>query len=372
MELSKKGYRLIAVSKTEKDKKGHAIGLIAFYDPPRQDASDIVKRLQDLGLRILMLTGDSEETAKTIAEEVGIGQKVCPVDLIRKEPQKALLCDVFANVFPEDKFNLVKELQKGGQIVGMTGDGVNDAPALKQAEVGIAVSNAMDVVKSAASIVLMHPGLWGLIKAIQESRQIYQRMFIYALNKVIKSLEIIVFLSLGFILERNLILTPLLMVILFFANDFASMAIATNVAPSTPKPVHWDVKKNMAIGTILALFMLLFSFGVFYFGKYALHFSLMELQTLVFLTLVFTGQGTIYIIRERQHFWHSRPSYWLISVSIIDLGIIIFMALKGLLLTPLAPTVIFGLLFLTIVYIALLDFIKVPIFARLLQAREML
>jgi H+-transporting ATPase len=367
--FAEKGYRMIAVARIKgKQKSAELLGLIAFYDPPRKDAAAIIKKLKNLWLRILMLTGDAPLTAKTIATQVGIGQRVCSIDLPRQVMEGSILdCDVFANVFPEDKFHLVKGLQDHGHIVGMTGDGVNDAPALKQAEVGIAVANAMDVAKSAASIVLVTPGLQGILDAIAVSRRIYQRMFIYVMNKIIKSCEIIVFLSLGFMLEKNLILTPLLLVILLFTNDFASMAIAADITPFSPKPERWQISKLMKTGGAVSCFVLLFSFAVYLFAKHILQFSTQEIQTLVFLTIVFTGQGCIYLIRERRHFWRSRPSLWLLSMSVFDISIVIIMASVGILLTPIKLPIILSLLVITAFYLFLLDFVKIRIFSRLLK-----
>lgn len=363
-QLAAKGYRILAVAATGANKKTLELaGLLAFYDPPREDSKTILNTLKKLGLRILMITGDGVQTAKTIAAEVGIGNRVCSSDIIHKNKGHALLdCDVFAGVFPEDKFQLVKEFQKQRHTVGMTGDGVNDAPALKQAEVGIAVANAMDVAKSSASIVLTEPGLEGILSAIKTSRKIYRRMLTYTLNKVMKSIEIIVFLSLGFILANDLILTPLLMVILLFTNDFATMAIATDNALASPKPARWKIDKLMMAGGALALLVLLFSFSVFLVGKDILDLPLSELQTLVFLTLVFTGQGNIYLVRERNHFWSSRPSNWLFFVTFADILLVSLMATFGILVAPISPILIILLFIATAAYLFVLDFLKIRIF----------
>lgn len=363
-QLTTKGYRVLAVAVEREKKKAEFVGLLAFYDPPREDAKAILMSLKNLGLRILMITGDGLQTAKTIAKEVGIGWHVCPAEMIRKHQGNDLLkCDVFAGVFPEDKFHLVTQLQKAGHTLGMTGDGVNDAPALKQAEVGIAVTNAMDVAKSAASLVLTSPGLYGILSTIKTSRRIYQRMLTYTLNKIMKSFEIIIFLSLGFILEGNLILTPLLMVILLFTNDFATMAIATDRTIYSLKPERWKISKLMKAGGIMALLVLFFSFSVFLIGKHLLHLSLKELQTLAFLTLVFTGLGNIYLVRERKHFWNSRPSNWLFFVTGIDLILVILMASYGIFLIPLPFILIAVLLIATVFYLFVVDFLKIRIFS---------
>ncbi|HUX78649.1 MAG TPA: HAD-IC family P-type ATPase, partial [Alphaproteobacteria bacterium] len=360
-----KGYRVIAIAVgSENDKTLELVGLLGFYDPPRKESKQIIKALKSLGLRILMLTGDSLQTAKTIAAEVGIGKRICSLDLIQqKKAEDILKCDAFAGVFPEDKFNMVKDLQESGHIVGMTGDGVNDAPTLKQAEVGIAVANAMDVAKSAASLILVEPGLSGILSVIRTSRRIYQRMLTYILNKILKSFEIIVFLSLGFVFANDLIITPFLIVILLFTNDFATMAIATDRVVHSPKPVRWEIGKLMKAGGISAFLILLFSFSVFLIGKDFLHLSLKELQTLVFLTLVFTGQGNIYLVRERKHFWNSRPSNWLLFVTFVDIVVVSLMATYGILVTPLSFNLILILLASTAFYLFLIDFLKIQVFS---------
>ena len=189
----------------------------------------------------------------------------------------------------------------------MTGDGVNDAPALRQAQVGIAVSTATDVAKAAASLVLTNPGLENIIAAIQVSRQIYQRMLTYTLNKIIKTIQIAGFLSLGLILTGTFVTTPLLVVLLIFANDFATMSIATDQVRASRQPDRWNVRAMLVPALSLALPLLAVTFSIFLVGKNALHLPIGQLQTLAFTTLVFTGQGMIYLVRERHHFWASLP-----------------------------------------------------------------
>src|SRR5579875_1745382 len=203
-------------------------GLLALQDPPRPDSRELVRKLNDLGVRVTMVTGDGLGTARAVAHEIGIEGRVCDAGEIRRDPSIALDCAVLAGVFPEDKFNLIRSLQSAGAVVGMTGDGVNDAPALRQAEVGIAVASATDVAKASASLVLTNPGLTDMLGAVETSRRIYQRMLTYTLNKIIKTVQIGLFLSLGVMLTRSFVVTPLLIVLLLFANDFVTMSIATD------------------------------------------------------------------------------------------------------------------------------------------------
>lgn len=367
-KLAAKGYRVIAIAvqiaeNNEDQEQIKLVGFLAFYDPPRTDSTVLIKTLKDLGLHTQMVTGDGMVTAKTIAEQVGIGSHICHQSLLQQKPSMEIFdCDVFAGVFPQDKFAIVKNLQQVGHAVGMTGDGVNDAPALKQAEVGIAVNNAVDVAKSAASIVLTQPGLSGIISAVKISRQIHKRMLTYILNKISKSFEIAVFLSVSVIFTKTLIITPLLIVLLLFANDFMTMSIATDNVPFSPKPEKWRIS-NLIVGAgILAIFILLLSFSLFFIGFNILHLPLKQLQTLTFLLLVFTGQGNVYLMRERRHFWSSLPGKWLMVSSFFDIVAVSFMAATGVLMTAVSPFLIIALLVIIICYLFVIDLVKVPLF----------
>jgi len=248
----------------------------------------------------------------------------------------------------------------------MTGDGVNDAPALKQAEVGIAVATATDVAKASASLVLTNPGLTDTLAAVETSRRIYQRMLTYTLNKIIKTVEIGLFLSLGVILTRTFIITPLLIVMLLFTNDFVTMSIATDHVSPSPLPDRWYIRSLMRAGVSLGSLILLLSFGVFFFGRDFLHLPLPQLQTLVFVTLVFTGQGMVYLVRERHHFWKSAPAGWMILSSIVDMGVVCLMSVRGILMAPLPGAVIASVMLACALYLIALDFLKVPILLRVM------
>ncbi len=364
--LGEQGFRVLAVAITPNYHPDslELVGLVALYDAPRNDSKSLLNDLKELGLKIVMVTGDGVTTAKAIANMVGIGSRVCPADLLQQNNTQGILnCDVFAGMFPENKFRLVQVLQKGNHIVGMTGDGVNDAPALKQAEVGIAVLNATDVAKAAADIVLMQPGLSGIHFAIETSRRIYQRMLTYTLNKIIKSFEIIIFLSFGVMLTGQLIITPLLIVLLLFANDFVTMSISTDNVTFSHKPERWQISNLMLIGGILSLLILSLSFSVFFYCRNILHLSLPELRTLIFVMLVFTGQGIVYLIRERNHFWHSMPGKWLMLSSILDISIVTLLATQGILMTAIPFIIILKLILVIIVFLFVIDFIKIRILA---------
>jgi len=285
---------------------------------------------------------------------------------LRESIDQTLDCAIFAGVFPEDKFRLVRALQQAGHIVGMTGDGVNDAPALKQAEVGIAVASATDVAKASASLVLTNPGLTDTLAAVETSRRIYQRMLTYTLNKIIKTVEVGLFLSIGVILTRTFIITPLLIVMLLFTNDFVTMSIATDRVSASPTPDRWHIRTLMRAGISLGSLVLLLSFGLFFYGRDFLGLPLPQLQTLVFVTLVFTGQGMVYLVRERQHFWNSSPSRWMIFSSIADVSVVCLLSTRGILMAPLPAMIVGSVILVCVLYLIALDFLKVPILRRLM------
>lgn len=350
-DLSADGSRILCVVVD-----GEPAGLLKIKDPIREDSHTVIQEIQNLGIRVIMLTGDSKMTARSIAEIAGIGSRV----IVRGQLEDILNADAIAGVFPEDKFHIVEILQKKNYICGMTGDGVNDAPALKKAEVGIAVFNAADVAKASASVILTTPGLHNIVEAVKTSRRIYQRMLTYTFNKIIKTLEISILLGVGFILEKNFIISQLLIVLFLFANDFVTMSIATDRVSYSDKPDQWNIKTLMLASGLFAALILGFSFIVLFFGSHFL--TIPHLQTLIFLTLVFTGQANVYLVRERRHFWHSAPSIWMVGSSFLDISIISILAIEGIFMAPLHPSIVFGLLASVGFYFFLLDFLKVKFF----------
>lgn len=244
---------------------------------------------------------------------------------------------------------------------------MNDAPALKQAEVGIAVANATDVAKAAASLVLTNPGLTDILAAVKTSRRIYQRMLTYTLNKIIKTVEIALLLSLGVMLTRSFVITPLLIVLLLFTNDFVTMSIATDSVSYSPQPDRWHIRWLVMVGLALGSLILLFSFGIFLAARYWLQLPLPQLQTLVFITLVFSGQGTVYLVRQRQHFWMSRPGKWLVLSSAADIVAVSILASRGILMTAIPAQVLFGVLIACGCYLAAVDCLKTGLLRKLPQ-----
>jgi H+-transporting ATPase len=364
--LAANGNRVLAVASGSDQNALRLAGLVALEDLPRPDSASLVKGLQELGVRVVMITGDNLATGCAIAQRVGIGRRCATADALDHfDGHRVLDHDVYARAFPEHKIRLVRLFQAAGHIVGMTGDGVNDAPALKQADVGIAVASSTDVARASAGVVLTKPGLVDTLSAVQISRRIYQRMLTYTINKIMKTLEIAIFLSVGVILTKNFVITPLLIVLLLFTNDFVTMSITTDNVSYSRKPDRWNIRSLFMTGAALAALVLLLSFTVFFIGRDLIGLPLTQLQTLVFVMLVATGQGNVYLVRERGHFWQSRPSAWLVGSSIVDLAVVVLLATKGILMAPVSPLLIAALLGTVVIYLLVIDQLKVPIFRRL-------
>src|ERR1700683_4943258 len=282
-ELERKGFRVLAVA-VGTPKAMKLAGIIALSDQPRTDAAELIKELRDLGVRTVMVTGDAPATAAIIARAVGLDGTVCPPGPIPESVRPESFA-VFAGVLPEDKFHLVQAFQKSGHTVGMCGDGANDAPALRQAQMGIAVSTATDVAKSAAGIVLTKPGLVGVVAAVKEGRITFERILTYTLNSVTKKTVQVLFLAVGLIMTGHAILTPMLMVIIMITGDFLGMSLTTdNVRPS-PMPNAWWIGNLTAAGVIMGLGELVFCTSILAFGAYRMGFDIGAMRTLAFILI---------------------------------------------------------------------------------------
>lgn len=357
--LAQGGYRVLAVAAGAPDAL-KPIGLVALEDPPRADAADLVRSLRALGVRVLMVTGDGLATAQAVATRLGLGTRACdPARLRDTKADPSSDCDLFARVLPQDKHALVRQLQTAGHIVGMTGDGVNDAAALKQAEVGIAVASATDVAKAAASLVLTDAGLANAVAAIEVSRQVHRRLLTYTLNKIVKTIVIAVFLAGGVLLTRAFVVTPMLIVLLLFTNDFVTMALAADRADAAARPARWRIATLLKAAVPIAVAVLVLAFAVLLAAREVLHLPLEQQQTLAFLLLVFTGQGLVYLLRTERYLWASRPGGWLLLASAADIVIVLFLAWRGVLMAPLPPAILFGLLAVVALFLLLLDVVKV-------------
>src|ERR1700728_1125286 len=297
-ELEDKGFRVLAVAAGPATGMKLA-GLVALSDPPRKDSAALISELRGLGVRAVMVTGDAPATAAIVARAVALDGAICPPGPIPDAVHPEQFA-VFAGVLPEDKYKLVKAFQKGGHTVGMCGDGANDAPALRQAQMGIAVSTATDVAKSAAGMVLTEPGLAGIVAAVKEGRVTFQRILSYTLNSIAKKSFQALFLVAGMIMTGHAILTPLLMVIVMVAGDFLAMSLTTdNVRPS-PTPNAWRIGDLTLAGVILGVCLMAFCTGVLAVGVFALNLGTGALRTLAFAALVFGNQATTYTNRTRK------------------------------------------------------------------------
>lgn len=315
------------------------VGLLVLADPPRPDSREIVEEIKGLGVAVKMLTGDNVAIAKEIARQVSLGDRIVRMPNLRGRSEEEQLRmveenDGFAEIYPEDKYRIVRLLHSKGYIVGMTGDGVNDAPALKQAEIGIAVSNSTDVARASASIVLTEPGMKGIIDAVKTSRQIYQRMLSWVLNKVSKVIQFIGSLVIGFFWLHDLLLAPIGMVLLIFANDFVTMSLATDNSKSTARPNLWDVKKITLASLVVGPLLVVEGAILIFVGTHYFRPPLASLQTFVMLNLVFSSLFRIFIVRERGRFWYSRPGRELLLSSFATMAAFTLLGVCGLIVPP--------------------------------------
>jgi len=371
-ELSQKGYRTIAVATSQADAPDsfRLVGLLPLADPPRPDSKSVIEELKTLGVKMKMLTGDNIAVAKEIARQVSIGDKIYRAsDLTsQSEAEQAKILDEydgFAEIYPEDKYRIVKLLQSRGHMVGMTGDGVNDAPALKQAEVGIAVSNSTDVAKASASIVLTEPGTQQIIEAIKTSRQIYQRMLTWVINKVTKVIQVVGLLALGYFWLQGTVVSVLGMVLIVFSNDFVTMSLATDNVKYTSSPNLWNVRKITLASTVIGVLLvaegaIAVLIGIDYFGL-----TWGPLQSFVMLMLVFTSQFRVLIVRERRRCWSSQPGRELLIASVATVVGFALLGTYGIIVPQLAVYEVLFILGFSAAFTFALDFPKYYVFRKL-------
>jgi H+-transporting ATPase len=361
--LEEQGLRVLAVAAGAPDAL-QLVGLVALSDPPRADSAVLVTELHSLGVRAVMVTGDAPATAAIVAHAVGLDGAICPPGPIPEVIAPRAFA-VFAGVMPEDKYKLVKVFQHGGHIVGMCGDGANDAPALRQAQIGIAVSTATDVAKSAAGMVLTEPGLAGIVAAVKEGRITFQRIMTYTLNSILKKIVTALLLVFGLIMTGHAVLTPLLMVILMIAGDFLAMSLTTDNVDPSPSPNAWKIGNLTIAGVVMGAALLAFCTSILATGRFELHLGMTALQSLTFVTLVFGSQAMLYAIRQRRRMWGARPSVWLIASSVTDVLIASVLAIGGIAMTALPAVTVMGVLGAAVVFAVVMNVVKIPVFARL-------
>lgn len=357
-EFANKGYRTLAVARAGANLS--FIGIIALADPIRPDSRAMIADLRALGVKPIMLTGDSLAIATQISTEAGIGPNIMSIKELdglgaTDQAKKVEQVDGFAEIFPEDKFRIVTLLQKSGRMVGMTGDGVNDAPALKQAEMGIAVSNAADVAKASASVVLTREGVGVIVQAIRLSRRTYQRMLTWVINKVTKVVQVLGLLVAGFFMFKDMILSMLGMSLLVFANDFVTMSLATDNARDARAPNTWKVKNITFASLGIGILLIAQGIGAIFLARDGLALDYAHVQTFVLLTLVFTSQFRVLIVRERRCMWDSMPGKVLLMSTGGTIALFFAMGAIGFIIPSLGAKETAVALAYSLVFTAILD-----------------
>jgi H+-transporting ATPase len=358
--LAASGARVLAVA-SGTDQTLRLRGLLALGDALREDAAELVKTIGQLGIRVLMVTGDTEATARAVSQTVGLGHRFGDSQALLGDP---LQYDGFANFYPEEKFRLVQALQKAHRITGMTGDGVNDAPALKQAEVGIAVHSASDVAKASAQVVLTVPGLQGIVSAIVGGRRVYRRMLTWTITKIARTVELAALLTIGYIVT-GFFVTPLaLIAVIVVLNDVVTISLATDRVQGASAPQHWNVREIAKLGGLLAAGWLTVAFALLWGAQNVLNLPTPQIQTLVFVYLMYSAQATIYISRVPGRFWSLAPSRFVAATTLGNVLLASVLAAGGLLMTAvpvsLLALTLSAVLFATVV----LDQIKISVFGK--------
>jgi H+-transporting ATPase len=337
-----RGFRSLGVAKASADGPWEFLGVLPLFDPPRPEAKTTITAAREMGVVIKMLTGDQIAIAREVAKELGLGVHILDAGSIgaahgatASEAREIEQADGFAQVFPEHKFYIVDVLQQRGHIVGMTGDGVNDAPALKKADCGIAVSGATDAARAAADIVLLTSGLSVIVDAIKESRKIFQRMNSYAIYRIAETLRILFFLTLAILIFNFYPLTAIMVVILALLNDGAILAIAYDNVHYGSKPEAWNMPTVLGVSTALGITGVVAAFGLFYLGERVFHLDRAHVQTLMYLKLSVAGHLTIFLTRTRGPFWTIRPAPILLAAVFGTQLVATLIAVYGLFMTPL-------------------------------------
>jgi len=342
-EFAARGFRSLGVARADAQGPWQFLGVLPLFDPPREEAKATIATARQMGVNVKMVTGDQVAIARETAGKLGLGTHILDASGFgdTKHHETAQLAesiekaDGFAQVFPEHKFHIVDVLQQRGHIVGMTGDGVNDAPALKKADCGIAVSGATDAARAAASIVLLTPGLSVIIDAIKESRKIFQRMNSYAIYRIAETLRVLLFMTLAILVFNFYPLTAVMIVMLALLNDGAILSIAYDNVHYKDKPEAWNMRMVLGVATVLGVIGVVSAFGLFYLGERVFHLDRAHIQTLMYLKLSVAGHLTIFLTRTRGPFWSIRPAR-ILWVAVLGTQIVAtLIAVYGLFMTPL-------------------------------------
>lgn len=366
-DFATKGYRTLGVAKSNKSNGWDFLGVLPLFDPPRIDSAETIKKAHEHGVQVKMVTGDNVAIAREIAGQLGIGKNIQPAtDLFgesgkeKRHGSSAIIekADGFAEVFPEHKYGIVRALQEKNHLVGMTGDGVNDAPALKQADVGIAVSGATDAARAAAALVLTAPGLSVIIRAIEEARRIFERMNSYTVYRIAMTIDIMFFVVLAMISFNTYPLTAVMIILLSLLDDIPIMTIAYDNTYLSPSPVRWNMTRVLTISSILGFFSVVQTFGILYLGKLG-NLNTDYLQTIVFLQLVVGGHLMLFVTRNRKSFWKKPlPSWQLFWAIVATQTFAVFITGFGI-LVPKIPWKFIGYVWIyNLIWMVILDLIK--------------
>jgi H+-transporting ATPase len=355
--LAASGARVLAVAAGPEERL-MIRGLVVLADTPRADAAALVTTLQSLGIRVIMVTGDALATAQAVSRTVGLGDRFGDVKTSLDDP---LQYDGFANCYPEDKFRLVQALQRFGRV-GMTGDGVNDAPALKQAEVGIAVNTATDVAKAAAKVVLTRPGLHDIVEVVAGGRRVYRRMLTWTITKIARTVELAALLTFGY-LATGVFVTPLFLIVLIIVmNDIVTITVATDRAWVSPVPERWNGREIAKVAGVLAVSWLALAFVILWAALNPLQMAVPQVQTLMFAYLIYSAQATIYLTRVPDRVWSLAPSPYVGATTIGNVTVASLMAYWGILMAPVPAVILAGTLVVVLVGALLLNEVKIWIF----------
>jgi H+-transporting ATPase len=339
--FARRGFRSLGVARSDGNGAWRFLGVLPLFDPPREDSASTIATARRMGVDVKMVTGDQVAIAKEIAAQVGLGQNIQDARILADEHEtdEALAevvqqADGFAQVFPEHKYRIVEVLQKRGHIVGMTGDGVNDAPALKKADAGIAVSGATDAARAAADIVLLAPGLSVIIVAIQEARKIFQRMNSYAIYRIAETIRVLLFMTLSILVFNFYPVTAVMIVLLALLNDGAILSIAYDRVHYADEPEVWNMPRVLGLASVLGVFGVAASFLLFYLGESVFQLDRDSIRTLIYLKLSVAGHLTIFVTRTRGPFWSIRPATILLVAVVGTQLLATLIAVYGLFMTP--------------------------------------
>jgi H+-transporting ATPase len=337
-----RGFRSLGVARTKDNGQWQFLGVLPLFDPPREDSKGTIATASQMGVKVKMVTGDQLAIAKEMARQLGLGQNIVDAAVLQgpkhyetEQLAKAIeAADGFAQVFPEHKFHIVRALQKEGHIVGMTGDGVNDAPALKQADAGIAVSGATDAARAAADIALLNPGLSVIIDSIKESRKMFQRMNSYAMYRIAETIRVLLFMTLSILVFNFYPVTAVMIVLLAILNDGAILSIAYDRVHYSDRPESWNMPVVLGIATTLGIAGVFASFGLFYLGERVFHLGRDVIQSLMYLKLSVAGHLTIFVTRTRKPFWAIRPATILFWAVVCTQAVATLLAVYGVFMAP--------------------------------------